>query len=379
MLMAASGGLKRGSKGMNCVSPLNSFRQYHNRKDPLASLLYLDPDTEVPIVDKVLNALALGSNGKIGPKVLTPDFSDAKYLDDPYDPEFSVQPEVTKAFTRFKAVEPELVPGIMSAAARHLREKKNANGVMKKPADVKKDSEVLSFDKRCANRRYEFVFIDTSEGVDIQDRFMYVRERDGTLRSATHNERLYLESKYYPQQHRPYLLPYLYTSADDMANALLYNKHVDILDGICRMRSSDDATYISTHLTVYKDIIKNSTYSLLQDTHHFYGLGMFLFMNKKVDDLVKCLLERDRIHDANIVANAYHSFHPKSASAKKVKERSGRSKTFQDLREFVFASSDVTTGRLLTTVLDKYERKIMSEELYGDDSRAQAELPPSML
>jgi len=288
-------------------------------------------------------------NGRLGPQVLTRDFADG-----PATPA-EHETETTKAFPRYKMLEAwDEVQITLNSAAKSLRQSRNANEDMQTPPAAV-ESVVLTKDARCANPRYEMVFTDISKGKGItaSNRRLFVREKDGTLRTADQDERNRLNQMYFPRQNNPLRLPIIFEEDDTLAAVLLFNRHPSILDSICKVRPADSPMYISTHIKIYEDIDSKHIFSLLQDTVHWYGFCRWAIAERKIDNMLMVLLQTVRLKDADALAKCVHTMHPNIASAKKVAAPQGTSKPYRHLREYVFASTEVKNARLLTNLLDR--------------------------
>ncbi|ORY01634.1 hypothetical protein K493DRAFT_347186 [Basidiobolus meristosporus CBS 931.73] len=101
-------------------------------------------------------------------------------------------PRVSKPF--FKTVD-EDIPFTPVDAAKVLKRKpfQQIQDELQQEAVVKQEVEekprVIAKDPSEATRRWKFMFTDTNKKLDITDRKIWVRERDGTLREATRSER----------------------------------------------------------------------------------------------------------------------------------------------------------------------------------------------
>lgn len=137
-----------------------------------------------------------------------------------------------------------------------------------KPAET---SRILGQDDACGSKRYTFFFTDTSESADDETRRVWIRERDGVLRTAGPEERDRAMATFRPRLHTPLRLPGVFKSDAALGAALDAHQHAHVLDTICRIRSRDSRAYVQVHVDVYRHLHSTGLYSLLQDTPHFYG------------------------------------------------------------------------------------------------------------
>jgi hypothetical protein len=146
-------------------------------------------------------------------------------------------------------------------------------------------SRVLGFDESCGSKRYTFFFTDTSHTKQTDDdRRVWIREMDGTLRTGDQDERDRANATFKAKLHHPLRLPGLFQRAGAMSAALDAHQHPHILDSICKIRPRDSRPYVQTHVDVYRHVHLTGLYSLLQDSPHFYGFlrWVLLFNESKL-------------------------------------------------------------------------------------------------
>lgn len=132
-------------------------------------------------------------------------------------------------------------------------------------------------------------------------RRIFVRESDGTLRTANEEERDRMNQQYFSSKHQPLHLPGLFTSPEALSEALRMNQHPSILDIICKLRSHDSRDYIKVHRKVYEDVNERRVFSILQDTPHFYGFVRWLIAENEIEPLLTLLLQDDRYYQHALV------------------------------------------------------------------------------
>eukprot|EP00040_Diaphanoeca_grandis_P026293 m.147189 g.147189 ORF g.147189 m.147189 type:complete len:407 (-) comp30519_c11_seq1:104-1324(-) len=361
----------------NMISPNHSFESlhmhvrsksshgYHNRKDPLGNLMYMPwHEDELTDLDEIIYKIDQLHPDNLGLPIHGYDYAGAErrihgsdnngveYLGS----EQAVLKRKTKTFPRELSVAPDEVDTVLQRAGALLRKQTNANIVLQQTTPDEK-SRVIARDPSVGSARYEFCFTDLSQGYNENTRRVFVRERDGTLRTANQEERNRSDQMYFPKKNNMLRLPQLFTSDEALQRTMDAGMHAKILDTICKIRPSNSSEYISVHLAVYENINEAKMFRLLQQTHHFYGFMMWCISEKKIDNVLEVLLDRSRVTEADELAGAVHSMFPELPSAAKAKASNGT--TFgigAHLREYVFASSAVTNARLITEYMEEFKQ-----------------------
>jgi len=287
------------------------------------------------------------SGDKLGPDIVGYDYVGVEVDVVPVSEQ---TPAKGKAFPRVRQVSPDELDVVMQETGAFLRKQTNANTILQTPKKAEQ-TRVLSKEPSLGNPRYDFCFTDISKGYDKNNRRIFVRQKDGTLRTADQQERDQSDQMYFPKNKNPLKLPGLFME-HALEGAMNNNRQAEILDSICKLRQPDTADYINVHRKVYENVNTNMTYSLLQGTHHFYGLMMWTMHEKNIDNLITTLLLQHRMPDANALATAVHDMHPDMPSAIKANDSKQKSQ-IAHLREYVFASSVVVNARLLTQQMEK--------------------------
>ncbi|KAG7237170.1 hypothetical protein INR49_032666 [Caranx melampygus] len=131
-----------------------------------------------------------------------------------------------------------------------------------------------------------------------QERFIVVREPDGTLRKATWEERDRLIQVYFPKEGRKLAAPLIFKEENLKSPA----------GGV-------DCPVRRMHAATYEDLDKHGKYELLRSTRHFGGLAWYLVNTRRVDGLVVDMLKKELFQDAVSLVSLFHMVHPHSESA----------------------------------------------------------------
>ncbi|XP_071946121.1 small ribosomal subunit protein mS22-like [Antedon mediterranea] len=167
----------------------------------------------------------------------------------------------------------------------------------------------------------KYVFTDITVGLNDRERFIVVREPDGTLRKAKWEERDRITQVYFPREGRR-LVPPLMFAEENIQNSLNDDRHEELLDLACVQFEPDDKHFIRVHRSVYTEIENKLKYDVLRSTRHFGGLAYYFTVNKRIDGLLTDMIERELIDDAVDLVCLFHLLHPDSTSAKEVTEKS---------------------------------------------------------
>lgn len=159
------------------------------------------------------------------------------------------------------------------------------------PAVLAYDEEIVGYTK------FRIMFIDISPGSSDRDRLMSVRERDGTLREPTHEERSRLNHIFYPGEGRSIDTPKMFEEKRLM-DLCRRKEYKFILDRACIQFEPDDPRYVAVTTKVYDYIDKVGDYDLLRSTRHFGPMTLHLARNKKTEGLTNDMLSRKLVDDA---------------------------------------------------------------------------------
>ncbi|KAM9812541.1 28S ribosomal protein S22, mitochondrial [Syngnathus typhle] len=176
-------------------------------------------------------------------------------------------------------------------------------------------SDILSVDKILDGMdTVKYVFTDITYNIPNRERFIVVRETDGTLRKATWEERDRLIQVYFPRDGRKITTPLLFTE-ENLKMVFSQDRHEDALDLCLVQFEPDSSQYIKVHAATYEDLDKHGKYELLRSTRHFGGMAWYLVNARRIDGLIVDMLKKELLQDAVSLVSLFHLVHPHSESA----------------------------------------------------------------
>lgn len=196
-----------------------------------------------------------------------------------------------------------------------------------------------------------YVFTDITYGLKDRQRFIVIREPDGTLRHANWKERDRMVQTFFPrperQLHKPrmfegeylrvrtitstsYLVSLIFKkgrkeecshevnvnilrlSLQDLLNC---NKYEFILDRACVQFEPDDPDYQAVTREVYEHLNAERRFDILRSTRHFGPMLFHLVWTSNIYNLLYEMIETGRIEHAALLVRLYHTIHPTTKSA----------------------------------------------------------------
>ncbi|CAL1679384.1 unnamed protein product [Lasius platythorax] len=207
----------------------------------------------------------------------------------------------------------------------------------------------------------KYVFTDITFGLNDRERFVAVREPDGTLRHATWQERDRIVQIYFPQPSREMEKPKMF-EGEYLKSLLDRNEYIFILDRACVQFDPDDPDYQAVTREVYEHIDRERHFDNLRSTRHFGPMVFHLVWTKNIDNLLCEMIETGRIKHAAILIRLYHTIYPTLKSAVE------RCKVKKDYVEFImhYARLDSPRKSTIEKLLQSYkelqhEHQIMEE------------------
>ncbi|XP_015226938.1 PREDICTED: 28S ribosomal protein S22, mitochondrial [Cyprinodon variegatus] len=198
----------------------------------------------------------------------------------------------------------------------------------------------------------KYVFTDITYNIPHRERFIVVREPDGTLRKATWEERDRLIQVYFPRQGRK-LTPHLLFKEENLKTVFSQDRHEDVLDLCLVQFEPDSSDYIRVHEATYEDLERNNKYDLLRSTRHFGGMVWYLVNARRADGLMVDMLRRELLQDAISLVSLFHMVHPHSESAQ---EAAAQRATGTDLLK-IYAQKESQRSGYIELALQAYEEK----------------------
>lgn len=253
-----------------CASSMEILGRKPRKKDPYAVVKkptvkgYVPPSAEEDVINRI------GSGDRLGKHVAFTMPDDTPI----HSPEYLVLDDAD-------------VDEYLQSVEHHFEMKEKERKVKL----VAPESKVISVDPQEGGRS-TFVYVDTNGGSDADmEREIRLRESDGTLRTATPDERDKYNQVFFPKRFKRYNVPELFKSPEDMKNILQEeNLHIVFLDEIIRIQRPHQSAYIATHETVYEDIEERRIYSVLQGTRHWMDFVKYLIAEGQINGLLEELV-----------------------------------------------------------------------------------------
>ncbi|XP_041797165.1 28S ribosomal protein S22, mitochondrial [Chelmon rostratus] len=197
----------------------------------------------------------------------------------------------------------------------------------------------------------KYVFTDITYSTPHRERFIVIREPNGTLRKATWDERDRLIQVYFPKDGRK-ISPPLIFKEENLKMVFSQDRHEDVLDLCLVQFEPDSSEYIRVHAATYEDLDKQEKYELLRSTRHFGGMAWYLLNARRVDGLIVDMLKKELFHDAVSLVSLFHMVHPHSESAQ---EAAGQQATGTDLLK-IYAQKESQRAGYIELALQAYEQ-----------------------
>lgn len=213
-------------------------------------------------------------------------------------------------------------------------------------------SDVLSMDKILDGMETaKYVFTDITYNIPHRERFIVVREPDGTLRKADWEERDRLIQVYFPKEGRKLTTPLIFKE-ESLKMVFSQDRHEDVLDLCLVQFEPDSSEYIRVHAATYEDLDKHSKYDLLRSTRHFGGMAWYLLNARRVDGLIVDMVKRELLQDAVSLVSLFHMVHPHSESAQ---EAASQQATGTDLLK-IYAQKESQRSGYIELALQAHEQ-----------------------
>ncbi|XP_022705233.1 28S ribosomal protein S22, mitochondrial-like [Varroa jacobsoni] len=162
-----------------------------------------------------------------------------------------------------------------------------------------------------------FVFTDVSFGYHEHDRPIVVREPDGTLRTASWEERERMLQTYLATPGREIELPKMFTEPH-LTSVLDDGKYVFVLDRACLQFEPNSEQYLGVTQRVYAHLMETGKFDELRSTRHFGPMCFYYAVTHQCDPLILSLLKSGSLERAAKVVELLHVIHPKLESARKI-------------------------------------------------------------
>ncbi|CAL4164166.1 unnamed protein product [Meganyctiphanes norvegica] len=160
----------------------------------------------------------------------------------------------------------------------------------------------------------KYVFTDITPNIRDRDRFIAVRDAEGTLRCATWEERDRINQIYNPQPGKKMGQPRMFID-ENLKEVLSREKYEFILDRACVQYAPDDPEYQRVTSLTYETIESRRSFDVLLSTRHYGPFCFYLAWNKKLDNLIIYLIQEERLSDAVAIVQLFQLLHPACKSA----------------------------------------------------------------
>jgi len=276
------------------------------------------------------------------------------------DPDFS-KPEVQEILKRITGKNMEKIyarktgkhtemPRMRLLTSQQLEEEikkkeKEAESLLKMPPVMLEREEiddVLAHDEYLDG--YEdcnVAFVDISEDIPKNERFMVVREPTGLLRKAKWNERDRYQQVYFPIEGRHIIKPWLFS---DLSTALENNLHLNVMEQIVVELEPDSAEYIDLVQQVYDDVNNRTLFPELKSTRFFGGLAFFLTKHRTPDNLISHMLENAQIYDAADVARLFYIVHQSVSNEDSFENDGSEDSAIKIVQHYIFNNASDQKG-----------------------------------
>ncbi|XP_069549024.1 small ribosomal subunit protein mS22 [Brachyistius frenatus] len=197
----------------------------------------------------------------------------------------------------------------------------------------------------------KYVFTDITYNIPHRERFIVVREPNGTLRKATWDERDRLIQVYFPKEGRKLTAPLIFKE-ENLKMVFSQDRHEDVLDLCLVQFEPDSSEYIRVHAATYEDLDKHGKHELLRSTRHFGGMAWYLASARRVDGLIVDMLKRELLQHAVSLVSLFHMLHPHSESAQ---EAASQQAAGTDLLK-IYAQRESQRSGYIDLALQAYEQ-----------------------
>lgn len=201
----------------------------------------------------------------------------------------------------------------------HMKETKaKAEKVLQMPPVLKERQpidRVLSRDPALTGcETSKIIFTDITFGLSDRKRTVLVRDLDGTLRHASWEERERLNQIYNPRPGRKLTKPKMFLE-ENLKGVISRDQYEFILDRACAQFDPDDPEYQRVCSATYEAVDERRNYQMLHSTRHYGPMCFYLAWNRKMDNLLIDLIQKERLSDCVDLVQLYYNIHKESKSA----------------------------------------------------------------
>ncbi|XP_052717464.1 28S ribosomal protein S22, mitochondrial-like [Crassostrea angulata] len=161
------------------------------------------------------------------------------------------------------------------------------------------------------------LFIDTSAFTRSErankDKVVVVRDTEGTLRTATQEERDRAIQIAFPVRGRT-IFPSSFFKPENLHNALQRCRHSYVLDKVCVQYDPDHPEFLRITKEIYDYILERREFDALRGTRHFGSMAFYLSLCHREYELVLDMLERKLIVDVMDYIRLHRKIHSQEGS-----------------------------------------------------------------
>eukprot|EP00056_Hartaetosiga_gracilis_P000874 m.41061 g.41061 ORF g.41061 m.41061 type:complete len:338 (-) comp10395_c0_seq4:75-1088(-) len=277
------------------VSGTVSLTKYKPYSDQFSLKMNMFHPKERSDVDEFMRDIGFTDNGIIGPELQVVEQDMYSRLKK-YDKKVTLPPSYINTKdtrTSFLLIDEHEIDNVLRGCSEHVFPE--SIGIDKEFDEV--PSKTLSSNNALGSKRFDFVFVDTSKSQTNETRNIVIREKDGTLRTSTPQERERFNQEFFAQPWKRLDLP-AHCHPTVMPRLLKEFQHKFILDAVVKSVTIERKAYAEMHKKVYNDVVDQGIFHALQDSQHWPAFVRWLKRENKIDVLVRALHGKGRFADS---------------------------------------------------------------------------------
>lgn len=155
---------------------------------------------------------------------------------------------------------------------------------------------------------YKMGFIDISHRVKNRDRRILTRDKNGTLRHASWDERDRWTQIFIPAHGRKLFPPKMFEE-QQLEEILPKQNYLYILERASVQYEPDHPDYIRVSQRVYDHVLTTGSFDDLRSTRYFGSMAFYFCWEKKAEPLLVDMLNRELMSHVSQLINLYDSLH----------------------------------------------------------------------
>lgn len=153
----------------------------------------------------------------------------------------------------------------------------------------------------------------------MQNRLIVVREPNGVLRRANHEERHRMNQIYFPVDGRFIHTPKMFEEIE-LDKILGRGDYKFILESATTQFEPDDPEYLRVTQRTFEAILQTKSFDALRSTRHFGTMTFYYCIHNKIDELLVDMVQRELLTDGALLVQLYFTIHPSKALTKMDKD-----------------------------------------------------------